>query len=734
MSFSCRRKTAKTLIRISSVFALIILLKAAQQSPQQPPLKYEVSVTLKLVQVTVVDKGGKPVRDLTKDEFVLVDNGKPVTITEFERHDLAAAPAPAAVEAPAITERPAEESPAGPVTEPRTVHRKFIILFDFAYNTMRGISASIEAARHFLDTEVRAEDELAFVSCSMLKGVRIHEFLTTDHAKVRAALAAIKTKDIAGRADEVEQAYWQLVDLSKSGGGAAKALAEMEKERWDSMHQAQNYFRVLTRFAKALRLVQGQKNVLFFSNGIPSSLVNSSRGVGTDAYIGGGGGGVSVDGGRGTSPQRGSTFEVGNYELRPLQEAMFKEFSASNCSIYSFDTRESSKIPALFDIDQLATRVGSSPLFADNSVYRSDKLTGMDSLKRLSKQTGGKYYSNIILHEKNLEEVSAVTETYYVLGYAIPAAADGKFHNLKVEVTRKGCQVRSQPGYFDPKPFREYTDLEKSIHLFDLALNERSEFQTPKSLPISALMFDAGQGARVRALVRIPKEIWGQFGGKTAELVALFFDAQDELVSLQRTAVPLADYQGKELIFGAGTAARPGVNKCRVVVRDLDTGQSAVASAQVSSGKAGVPGFFVFTPLLVVNGGGSFHLEGVVKGTVESPAWRDIYPYDAAAFTPLIGGEVMGEGQVVVIVPYSTPGVGRADIIFKANLVNSASGETIVLPLELGESTRRGTIETQRMEISLESVPAGKYLLYIHVGDKRSGQVVSGHVPLKIGR
>ena len=62
------------------------------QSPQQPPLKYEVSVTLKLIQVYVTDKSGKPVRDLTKDEFKLTDNGKPVTLSAFEKHDLAAAP------------------------------------------------------------------------------------------------------------------------------------------------------------------------------------------------------------------------------------------------------------------------------------------------------------------------------------------------------------------------------------------------------------------------------------------------------------------------------------------------------------------------------------------------------------------------------------------------------------------------------------------------------------------
>ena len=147
-----------------------------QQAPQQPPLKYEVSVTLKLIQVYVTDKDGKPVRDLTKDEFKLTDNGKPVAISAFERHDLAAAPT-TGVEAPAP-----EPTPVLVPTEVPVLNRKFIIFFDFAFNTGHGVKASLDAARQFIDTEVRPGDELAFISYSMVKGIKIHEFLTADQA------------------------------------------------------------------------------------------------------------------------------------------------------------------------------------------------------------------------------------------------------------------------------------------------------------------------------------------------------------------------------------------------------------------------------------------------------------------------------------------------------------------------------------------------------------------------
>jgi len=704
---------------------------APPQGTQAPgkSLQYDVTVTLKLIQVYVTDKDGKPVRDLAREEFSIFDNGRPVTISAFERHDIAAAPAGGP--APVVEAKPAPE----PVQTP-TLNRKFIILFDFAFNTVSGVKASLDAARHFLDTEVQPEDELAFISYSMLKGLKIHEFLTRDHAKVKTALAAVSSKDVAGRADEIELQYW--LQVQNPGLGVMSApppgmgMSDLEFSRLDSMQQAGNYFRALTRLAQSLRLAPGQKSVLFFSNGIPSSLVNASREVGTSGHISGA---QEIHGGQ--APVRGSTFQVGNYELRPLQEALFKEFSASDCSIYAFDTRESSKLPALFAFDEMAfmNRPSSGMLGADSGgVFRDDKTTGMDSLKSLSKQTGGKYYSNIILHEKNLDEVSAVTGAYYVLGYSISAAADGKFHDVKVEVKRPGCQVRTQPGYFNPKPYREYTDLEKNIHLFDLALNERSEFQAPKSLPVSALAYDGGQGPRVRALARIPAGLWDELGGETAEIVALFFDAQDSLVSLQRLALAAADRRGKETLFSAGAPARPGQTKCRVIVRDLDTGRSAVASTSVHTPPPNRQALAVFSVLPLVEGGGIFHLEGVVKGAAEDPPWRALYPYDGASFTPVVGGEAVSAGKLSVILPYSAPGLGVADLVFSANLVDSKTGANLNAPLELRESASIGTVEAQRLELSLADVPDGRYTLYVHVGNKVTGQVASARAPLTIGR
>jgi VWFA-related protein len=709
--------TVGRMTRFAVCLLLFSLVVDSQTSLQErkasaKPLQYDITVALKLIQVYVTDKAGMPVRDLTKDDFEVTDNGRRMIITDFEKHILQMqVPAPST---PVAEPKPETVPPfAAPMLEP--IRRHFIIFFDFAWNTPRGVAAGIKAALDFLDTKVAPGDDAALASYSAIKGLRIHESLTTDKAKIRKAVAGLTAKEISGRAEEVEQAYWLLAEA-----GAEKELREnWENQRRDSARQASEYFRALTRLAQSLRLVNGQKNILFFSNGVPSSLVNVTRTAGNDSY----------SGSPGTA--RGSRFLVGNSELRPLQEAMLKEFRASDCSFYAFDTRESSKIPSLFISDEIQSQ---TRIMVERDVYRDEKTTGMDSLRTLAKETGGQYYANILRYAKNLEEVTAVTGTYYVLGYSLSQTADGKFHDVKVEVKRKGCQVRRQPGYFNPKPFSEYSALEKDLQLFDLALNARAETATEKPFSISAISYEIGRVARIQALARIPKDLWEDLKGRSAELVAVFFDANDELLSLQRAVIAPADFAGKDVLFSVAARARPGTIVCRVIIRDLETGRSEVVSAKTYSVTPTGQALTLFSPLLLVQGGGLYQLEGVVKGGPAGPSWRAVYVFDASALTPVVGGEPAVAGKIMAIVPFTTPSLAPADLTFRMNLVDSTTGQDLPISFQLRERAVRAGLQVQDFEISLEGVPLGSYRLYIHGVDKATGAQASTHGPLVVSR
>lgn len=682
---------------------ILFCLSLASSSPpaqeaanQQRPLQYEVSVTLRLIQVYVTDKNGKPVTDLKKEDFSVLDGGKPVTITEFEKHGLLPLPAKAKVE-------PLRESLGPtPAPPPRDIRRKFFLFLDFAYNNQKGVVQALKAASYFLNTSLMPDDEVALLSNSLFKGVAVREYLTTDHRKVREAVEAVSAREIAGRADEIEEQYW-----SQFGGeGSVRIPYVSVAEREESKDQAEHYIQRLTALAKALRLEPGQKSFILFSTGLPTSMIYGYQAL--------------------------DPSDVGDPRLRPLYEDMLKEFSASNCAFYVFDTRGSARVASQIAGEGNRGVLTSGGVFRDSGMFRDDRTTGLDSLKRLSERTGGKFFSNINMYEKNFDQVETVTRAYYVLGYPVSEQWDGRFHEVKVEVRRKACKVRAQAGYFNPKPYREFSDLEKEIQLYDLALNERSQFKAPKEFPIEALAYDAGAGPRVRMLAMIPKETLEELAGKSVEFVALVFDEAENLVNLQRTARDITAHAGQDILFTSGTASPPGRCRCRLVIRNLETGESAVASTLVNVTKPVATKLALFSPLLVVSRPSLKQIEGLSLGKEDAFSWRDVYPYDEKQFAPLAGPVSSANGKLLALVPYSAEGLSQPQIVLSATLVNAESGQNQPVDFRPLHSILTESVETQILEFSIVSVPPGKYVLYFHAADLVSKAMDHRHVPVII--
>ncbi len=696
-----------SLLLFSGAASSFISVSAQETTKPQETLQYDVSVTLKLIQVYVTDKKGRPVPDLRLEDFVVTDNGWPMNLTEFERHIVGAPDAD--VSSGAAAQTLAET----PVPKPQKMSRKFFLFFDFTYNNQRGILKSRQAALHFLETEVRPDDEVALMSFSMLKGVSFHEYLTTDHGKIREAVSAVNGKAIAGRAEDIEEEYWSTVSEALPmdndwTGPVALNPSYFSWRRQESKDVVQSYIRRLTDLAKALRLVPGQKHFIFFSSGIPASMIYVNQ-VGMPAQ-----------------PRGAHKFDTGDYVLRTANENLLKEFSASNCTVYAFDTRESAKVPALFDYDERTLGSYSRNVFSDlgvfqstNDIFRDERTTGLDTLKRLSDITGGKYYGNINMYEKNLAQVQNLTGAYYVLGYAIGAEWDGRYHEVRVRVQRSGCEVRAQSGYFNPKPFREYTDFEKQLQLFDLALNERSDLGAPKTLPLAALNYDTGAGARLEVVSRIAASALGDSPGKNVELVLVTFDESGNLADLQRARFDFTRQPGGEFLFSAGVAVAPGDYRCRLVARDLDTGACAVGSTEARCG-AGSGGLVLYSPLLLVPQSRTAYLEVTCAATAAAPGWRDAYPFDRTRYCPALGSVTRPASRVQVLVPYSVAGLADPQVKLSAYLIDAGTGGRQPVSFYLQGRSQLGTSEIQLLEFALERVPPGAYHLYIHAEEGSS--------------
>ncbi len=97
MTVSVARRIVLFVARTSTTVASLVLsltpIALSAQNPPQPPA---IAVSTRLVQVGVIarDKNG-PVADLTKDDFVLLDRGKPQKISVFSIESAQSASKPA---------------------------------------------------------------------------------------------------------------------------------------------------------------------------------------------------------------------------------------------------------------------------------------------------------------------------------------------------------------------------------------------------------------------------------------------------------------------------------------------------------------------------------------------------------------------------------------------------------------------------------------------------------------
>jgi hypothetical protein len=283
--------------------------------------------------------------------------------------------------------------------------------------------------------------------------------------------------------------------------------------------------------ALALRYIPGQKNIVFLSSGVPYSLIYGVQAPYGDGRVG----------------------DFGETLLKQRYEDMLRELSASNCVIYALDTEEPGA-----------------------SMKKDLRTMGVFTLQKITSATGGKYFGNINKYPEHIEKIQNMTGCYYVLGYYIDEKWDGAFHEIEVEAARLGCQVHAQKGYHNPKSFRDYNELERMLHLVDLALNEEPVLQRPVRFALTALPGPPGAKSSLvfsadLPLEEIPDVLMGKY-----EIVGIVFDAAGNTVALKREERTSSGSPVGRPAYRVEFRLAPGLYECRLIIRNLETGSSAV--------------------------------------------------------------------------------------------------------------------------------------------------------------
>ncbi len=390
---------------IPSSLALAAVLLAAPvlfgQTPAPPPQQptFRGRVDTVSVDAQVTDKQGRPVTDLTADDFEIKEANKVQTIDTFKLVKID--DNPDALPTHEILTLDAQEREAA------REDTRLIVVFLDDYHTRRGNGLRIrEQLARWMST--LSDRDLVAVSYPLTSTSALT--FTYDHDGLAAAINKFEGRkyDYTPR-NAYEEQY------------ATSPPEILEKMRNDLVVAA---LRSTCQYLGSLR--DGRKTILYVSEGMTGTI---PAGVSTQGSFAGVGSSTM-----GTSSQQ--NFSSNSSLLADLID-VFRTAARNNTSIYTLDPR--GLATGEYDIND---NVGST---LDRQVLGET----IDTLRTIANQTNGRAIVSRNDIGPDLKQMILDSSTYYLLGYVSSLAArDGKFHEIQVRVKRKDLDVRARKGYW----------------------------------------------------------------------------------------------------------------------------------------------------------------------------------------------------------------------------------------------------------------------------------------------
>ncbi len=463
---------------------------------------FQSSVNAVVVNVTATDKDGKPVTDLTRDEFKVYDNNVPQQITSFAMESFAPPETPE-TEAPlslepldakppvTATNQPKKQSGAKQQAAP-SPRMLSIVIDDLTMEDVLDLARTVDAVRKFVRDDMGGMDQVSIVSAS--RSVQIP--FTDDKQRLLRALDSVPgrfNKNVNDYYDagsdefmsELVAWHWihdgeditcffcqegiRISGCANPEGGKSRFRCEFNRIRAqritdEGQFRTQELLYTISRNLRTLKHFEGNRMLILFSDGFLS--------------------------------ERGSREE---YQLQELIDLAMKsgivlntvstrglELRKRNNMVSGADARESMMSKSSHG-DPLATEalraqqgsatLGLSPYmtstlkqqadaaniaaahagFVTNPVHRlesweeANALAQHSSLARMADETGGLFFNDNSLSDP-LREIAGRSSTCYVLTYNMPPdKSDNGRHDVRVEVTRPGVRLGHRKGYLSPR-------------------------------------------------------------------------------------------------------------------------------------------------------------------------------------------------------------------------------------------------------------------------------------------
>jgi VWFA-related protein len=370
---------------------------------------------INFVRVDVIATDGKqqPVLDLKQDEFEVLEDNQPQTVEQFRLIKVDGNPKVGDPPPRVIRNRDDEETEAA-----RDDVRVFAILLD-DYHVRRANSVSVrEPLTKFIQTQLRPNDMVAVMY--PLTPITDLSF-TRDHEKIIGAINAFEGRKYDYRPrNQLEENYVRY------------PTDTVERIRNEVVMGA---LRGLSVRLGSLR--EGRKSVIFVSEGFTAILPPQMRRQDASQPEN------PLQAGAAGRLQDSSVEETaawfGQSDVNMRMREVYQMANRNNTSIYSLDPRGLAVFE--FGLDDSSV----TPSFAtDRRVLNMTQ----DTLRSLSEETDGRAIVNRNTLYEGLQQMVRDSSYYYLIGYSSKAPTDGKFHDIKVRIKRRGVEARARRGYW----------------------------------------------------------------------------------------------------------------------------------------------------------------------------------------------------------------------------------------------------------------------------------------------
>ncbi len=249
-------------------FVALLSLFAPALEPQGTPT-FSTSRTEVVVNVSVLDHDGKPVDNLTRDDFLVYEDGKLQTIQGFrlERLENKQLPPPGLITreaaAPAEKPKPAAQAPEEPPQSRFQDRRLIVMLFDFSSMQPPEQIRAVESATKFLRTQMTASDMVSLmVYGSTLKTVQ-------DFTDDRDLLISTIRGFHIGESSE-------LASLADTGADAEDQSGMYVADETEfNIFNTDNKLAALEDAARRLAPYPEKKALVYISSGVPKTGVDN---------------------------------------------------------------------------------------------------------------------------------------------------------------------------------------------------------------------------------------------------------------------------------------------------------------------------------------------------------------------------------------------------------------------------------------------------------------------------